>query len=182
MSRLLSTVALATFLWCAFAPPAEAQGRGMHDMSGMSMGGGMHGYSMGQSGPGFMHFSWFGPGSMTGCFMTSGENGAFPSLDHRLEFIAKTLAITDAQMPQWTAYATALKRSTATLQAAHQTMMAQLMNMNFVERFNAQLTAMNAHLAELQQVAPALAALYGALTPDQKAKADQLFRAMGCFM
>ncbi|MEQ1669383.1 MAG: Spy/CpxP family protein refolding chaperone [Hyphomicrobium sp.] len=182
MSRSFSIAALIAIGFVACAPPARAQqspgmqGQGMHGM------GGMMGYSMGQSGPGYMHFGWFGPGAMNACFMATGENGAFPSLDHRLEFIAKNLAITDAQVPQWTAYTTALKRSVETMQAAHQTMMANIMNMNFVERFNVQLNAMNTHLAQLQQVAPALSAVYTVLTPEQKAKADQMFRAMGCFM
>lgn len=114
--------------------------------------------------------------------MATGDNGNFPSLDERLNYIHAALMISQAQQPQWQAFALALKRSQETMQAAYRTMMNNLMNMNFVDRFNTQLNAMNAHMAELQKVVPALATLYGVLTVEQKTRADELFRSMGCFI
>lgn len=173
--------------------PSHAQtagaGPGMGGMAGMgySMGGGMGSGSM--WGPGSMWgYGWMGPGAagsqgfMAGCFMVTGENGAFPSLDERFRFLKSSIGITDAQAPEWDNYEAAVKRSLVATQAAWQTMMANMMSLNFAERFSRQLEALNAHIANLQQVMPALARVYGTLSPEQKARADGLFRSMGCFV
>jgi hypothetical protein len=41
---------------------------------------------------------------------------------------------------------------------------------------------MDGRLASLTEVKPALAALYAALSDDQKKKADQILTGMGCMM
>lgn len=166
-------------------------GMGMHGMGGMGMGGmgmggmgmggmGMGGMGMGGMGgmhPGFqMHHGWFSPG-MAGCFMTGGDATI---LAQRLNALQDALALSTAQKPQWDGFASAVVRSNETMQAAYRTMMANMMNMNFAERFSKQLEAMNLSMAELQKVAPALATLYGVLTPEQKARAEMQFRALGC--
>jgi hypothetical protein len=144
--------------------------------------GGMGSMGAGPSAPHYsMHYSWFGPGQGRSCFMMTDENGAFPSIEQRLDFMRTTIGITEAQLPQWNAYAQAVGRSLETMRAAYQTMMNTMMSLNFVERFNLQLNAMNSHLAQLQQVTPALSAVYAVLTPEQKAKADGVFRSMGCY-
>ncbi len=161
-------------------------GMGMHGMGmgGMGMGGmggmGMGGMGMGGMGgmhPGFqMHHGWFSPG-MAGCFITGGDAAI---LAQRLNALHDALALSTAQKPQWDGFASAVVRSNETMQAAYRTMLANMMNMNFAERFNKQLEAMNLSMAELQKVAPALAALYGVLTPEQKVRAEMQFRALGC--
>lgn len=182
---------LAIGLGLAAAEPIAAQdrqggmgmggmGMGGMGMGGMGVGGMGHGYSWYHNGPG-MHFGWYGGGPGGTCFMSAGENGAFANLDARLEFLRANIGVNDAQRAAWDAYTAAVKRSIETMQTAYQVMMQNMMNLNFAERFNAQLGAMNAHMAELQKVAPALAGLYGVLTPEQKQKADTLFRAMGCY-
>lgn len=203
MLRMTSAVFLLAGLFLATTEPSNAQpnnqdgpgmmyGMGMGGMGGSGMSGsgmsGMMGMGFGMGGmpgtppPFMMHHSWFSPGNMGGCFMATGENGAFPNIDERMNFIQLSLSITDAQRPQWEGFVNAIRRSQETMQMTYQTMMGNMMNMNFVERFNQQLTAMNTHMAALQKVAPALAAFYGVLTPEQKTRADGLFRSMGCFI
>lgn len=159
----------------------HGMGMGGMGMGGMGMGGmgmgGMGGMGMGGMHPGFsMHYGWFGPG-MAGCFMTGGDAAM---LTQKLNALHDALALSDAQKPQWDAFASAVARSHDTMQAAYQTMMSNMMNMNFAERFTKQLGAMNVHMAEMQKVAPALAALYAVLTPEQKARAEAQFHALGC--
>ncbi len=159
--------------------PGMGMHGGMHGMGfGMGMGGmGMGGMGMGGMHPGFsMHHSWFGPG-MAGCFMMAGDPAM---LAQKLNALRDALSLSATQASQWDAFANAVMRSHETMQAAYQTMMSNMMNMNFAERFTKQLEAMNLHMAEMQKVSPALVALYGALTPDQKARAEAQFHALGC--
>ncbi|HMN36094.1 MAG TPA: Spy/CpxP family protein refolding chaperone [Hyphomicrobium sp.] len=171
----------ASLAWSQQQPYGQPNDMQGHGMMGMEMGG------MGLAGsysPNhfmMMHGGWFGPGSM-GCFIMDGTENAFATLEQRLEFIRSMLAITESQRPQWEAFAGAILRSRETMRSAYQVMMNNMMNMNFADRFNQQLTAMNAHLTQLQQVAPALNALYGVMTNEQRQKADNLFRSMGCFV
>ena len=51
-----------------------------------------------------------------------------------------------------------------------------------VERLEMHLTAMGGRVKALQAIKPALAALYTALAPDQKKRADELLTSMGCMM
>ena len=50
------------------------------------------------------------------------------------------------------------------------------------ERLDAHVKAMEGRLATLKDVKPALDKLYGALTVEQKKKADQILTGMGCMM
>lgn len=170
------------------APPCPQQGMagGMGAMGGSSPGMG-HGM-MGGMGPGMMWgHGWMGHGRspsgfMAGCFMITGENGAFGSLDARFMFLRTNIGITDAQAQKWAAYENAVKNSLTATEAAWRTMMENLMSLDFAERFRRQLEALNAHLASLQQVLPALAEVYATLTPEQRMRADGLFRSMGCLI
>ena len=82
----------------------------------------------------------------------------------------------------WEAYAAALKKNLQAMQAMRQTMMKVMEAKTPTERLDAHIAAMDGRLASLKEVKPALAALYAALSDEQKKKADQILTGMGCMM
>lgn len=166
--------------------PGGGQAWGWAGGYGPGWGGGQ--WRQGQMHPGMMHPGQMpGPGHgpgfgmMHGCFMVTGENGYFPSLDQRLEFLKAQIGIMEGQKAQWDAYTSAVKRNVESMQGAWQTMWANMMNLNFAERFGKQVEAMNKHHAAMQDVAGSLSALYGALQSEQRERAEFMLRMMGCF-
>jgi hypothetical protein len=100
--------------------------------------------------------------------------------DGRIAFLKADLAITDAQKGAWEPYAAALKKNLQGMQAMRQVMVSVMEAKTPVERLDAHISVMDGRLASLKEVKPALAALYGALSDDQKKKADQILSGMGC--
>jgi hypothetical protein len=148
-------------------------------MGGGMMGGGMMGRGMeGMMGPGGcpMMGSMMGQGGMMG-------GGDVPMYrEGRIAFLKAELAITEAQTKAWDAYAEALKKNMQSMQDMRKAMMAGSAQTSPVERLDARISAMDGRLQALKDIKPALAALYGALSDDQKKKADQLLTGMGCMM
>jgi len=176
-------IAVATIVSAATAalsPSALAQqGRGMEPGMGMS-----HGMMGSDKGGGMM-----GPGGMMGMMgggcpmmgMMGGGNMPMHAKG-RVAFLKAELAITDSQAKVWDAYAEALKKNMQSMQDMHKTMMAARTAKTPVERLDAHVTAMEGRLQALNDVKPALAALYDALSDDQKKKADELLTGMGCML
>jgi hypothetical protein len=137
-------------------------------------------------GPGMM----MGPGTMgmmrmmRDCPMMGMMMGTDTSTfaEGRIAFLKAELAITDAQKGVWDTYAAALKKNLQGMQAMRQTMGKVMEAKTPVERLDAHIAAMDGRLASLKEVKPALAALYGALSDEQKKKADQILTGMGCMM
>jgi LTXXQ motif family protein len=153
---------------------------------------------MGTMGPGMMGQEMLGPGMMApgmgrggmmgmmggGCPMMGmmARGGGAPSFaEGRIAFIKAELAITDAQTSVWDAYAAALRKNLESMQSMRKEMMGAAQPASPVQRLDAHVSAMQARLQSLQEVKPALAALYAALSEDQKKKADEVF-GMGCMM
>jgi hypothetical protein len=158
----------------AFAVPSSAQQPSM-GMRDMPMGPGM----MGSSGPGMMGMMrMMGECPMMGMMM-SARHRPSPRA-HRL--LKAELSITDAQQGVWDTYAAALKKNLQGMQAMHQTMVKIMQAKTPVERLDAHVAAMEGRLASLKDLKPALAALYAALSDEQRGKADQIFTGIGCMM
>lgn len=121
---------------------------------------------------------------MGDCPMTGMMMGADASTfaEGRIAFLKAELAIGDAQQVAWEAYAAALKKNLQGMQAMRQTMMNVTEAKTPVERLDAHVAGMDGRLASLKEVKPALAALYVALSEEQKKKADQILTGMGCMM
>jgi hypothetical protein len=102
--------------------------------------------------------------------------------DGRLAFLKTELAITDAQNALWDAYASALRANFQSMHDMRRTMKTSMSDMTPVQRLDAHLVAMRGRLNALEEVKPSLAALYAALSADQRTKADQLLTQMGCMM
>ena len=152
----------------------------------------------GMMGPGMMGQDTMGPGMMGagmdrggmmgmmggGCPMMGmmARDGAAPSFaEGRIAFIKAELAITDAQTSVWDAYAAALRKNLDSMQSMRKAMMGAAQPASPVQRLDTHISAMEARLQLLKEVKPALAALYAALSEDQKKKADDVL-GMGCMM
>jgi LTXXQ motif family protein len=185
----LTTLAIGALSY----PTAFAQDQ--NDKSpGMGMGHGMMGSDKSEGmmgGGGMMGHGMMGGGGMMGMMgrgcpmmgMMMGGGGDMPMYrEGRIAFLKAELAITDAQANVWNAYAEALKKNMQSMQDMHKTMMAVRTAKTPVERLDAHVTTMEGRLQALKDIKPALAALYDALSDDQKKKADQLLTGMGCMM
>ena len=145
----------------------------MMPMMGQMMGGGMMGMMpmMGiQAGQqGMMGGDMRHP--MMGMMITHSE-GFFA-------FLKAELGITDAQNTVWNAYTAQLKP----LIKQHQDKMqmtpdAGAKPRNWIERLTDSETILSEHLETMKKIRPAATALYAALTPEQKTKADALMPLM----
>lgn len=117
---------------------------------------------------------------MMGGMMRSEDMPSFT--EGRMAFLEAELAITDAQRQLWNAYADALRSNLQSMHDTRQTMKGRVSDMTPVERLDMHLTAMEARVKALQVIKPPLAALYAALAPDQKKRADEVLTSMGCMM
>jgi len=183
----LSTGLLAV-VTASVAQPKSDEGRSPE--AGM-MGPGMMGQEMmgpEMMGPGMM--PGMGRGGMMGMMMGGGcpmmgtmaRDGGAPSFaEGRIAFIKAELAVTDAQSNVWEAYAAALRKTLDSMQSMQKAMMSAAQPGDPVQRLDAHIAAMDARLQSLKEVKPALAALCGALSEDQRKKADDVL-GMGCMM
>lgn len=104
-----------------------------------------------------------------------GEMRMMPSehVEGRIAFLKAELKISDAQLPQWNAFADAL-RSGATHMGATMQAMRSGMPGNFPARLDAMVTMMSARLDGLKATAVASKSLYAVLDDAQKKTADEL--------
>ncbi|MFP5517847.1 MAG: Spy/CpxP family protein refolding chaperone [Alphaproteobacteria bacterium] len=166
-------------------PGAQAQGGPPGaNRPGMMMGG-MMGQQSGQSsmmGPGMM-----GPGMMEQMMpmmrqMMMGQQGGmgamglpFERVEGRIAFLKAELEITDAQAPQWNAFADTLRSNAKAHQAMHEQMTKGGLPSAWPERLAAQQKALSTRLDAVKALEAAAKPLYAALSDDQKKVADQLF-------
>jgi hypothetical protein len=184
--QILHAVALASGLAIAAAAfPATAQ------QSQQGPGG-----MMGPGGPGMMNqgmmglgtcsmMGGMGPGMMMGWGMmnpaTMGMMMGGPAVQGRLAYVKAELGITDAQASAWDGYASAVNAQVTTMQDMHAGMMQAIQSGSAMDRIEAHIKAMEAMVQSLKALKPATAALYAALTDEQKQKADLLL-VTGCMM
>jgi hypothetical protein len=163
----------------AFSAPTFAQNDPHHPEGGakeaapaqeMPMGGGM-------MGPGMMGMMR-GGGMMEGCPMMGGTAHS----EGRIAFLKAELAVTDLQKGAWEAYAAAIKKNLEGMQGMRPAMMKVMKAKSPVERLDAHIGTMESRLGALKELKPALTNLYGALSEEQKKKADELLTGMGCMM
>jgi len=163
-------------------PKQEAQSRSRGGMMGgmMQPGDGTMGMMQGD---GMMGGMVQGRGMMEimrDCPMMGGATATHA--EGRIAFLKAELAITDQQKEAWEAYAAAIKKNLDGMQVMRETMMTVMQAKSPVERLDAHIGAMDARVAALKEIKPALANLYAALSDEQKKKADELLTGMGCMM
>jgi hypothetical protein len=160
--------------------PGAGMGPGMGGMHPGMMGAGpgpqgMHPGMMG-AGPGMMGMhpgmmGW-GPQAMQGADFAA-------VFDSRLAASKAELKITAEQESAWQAYATQLKTRFETMQAFRASMHAAAPAGNAAERTEQHAAMMKQRAAMAEQTAKAVKDLYAALSPEQRAIADQRLFAMG---
>jgi len=182
--RFLLSGLPAAIATLTISPPVSAQmgnrgGYGPGMMYGQGYGPGMMGPGYG---PGMMRN--YGLGMMGGCPMmgstTDGQVSTFA--EWRIAFLKAELGITDAQKGVWDAYAETIKGNLQNMQGMWQTMKAVLEAKTPADRLDAQIIGMEGRLAALKEIKPALAALYAALSDEQKKKAHEVLTSVGCMM
>src|SRR5512143_3984609 len=154
-------------------PPAEPQSPA-RGQPGTIMGPGM-------MGPGMMgHGDWapwmMGPGGHHGMMMAPGMIQAFA--EGKLAFLKSWLGITEAQSGPWNAFADVVRAEAKSLTEAQQKRMPTSGQPEWTlpQWIDRHLQTMDECLVAMKKVKPALDALYQALTPEQRQKADQLIR------
>jgi hypothetical protein len=110
--------------------------------------------------------------------MMMGQQGGmgmpFEHTEGRIAFLETELKITDAQTPQWNAFADTLRANAKAHQAMHEQMAKGGMPSSWLERLAFQQKAMSTRLDGLKALETAAKPLYAVLTDDQKKLADQL--------
>jgi hypothetical protein len=145
--------------------PMSGQGGGMPMMSGM-MGGDMQQMMRMMQ----MMRERMARMEMGGPMGTMG----YEHVEGRIAFLKAELAVTEAQQPQWNAFADALRAQARTMQAAHGEMMQGGMQGTWPDRLAREEKALSAHLDSLKAIEAPARALYAVLSPEQQKKADEL--------
>ena len=133
------------------------------DMMQRGMERGRMGMGQGMAGPGMMN------GSMMPMMMGAGASHT----EGRLAFIKTELKITDAQGPQWNAFADAVRTNAAAMTDMHRSMASQKMpGSTLPERLAMEDKVLSAHFSAFKKVHESLTKLYDVLSPEQRKAAD----------
>lgn len=173
----------------AATPAAPAQtAQAAPAPGGAPMGGGMMGAAPGTPGAGGMMGGNIGAmmqemmPMMRTMMMREGMGrlggGMMPMMgtrhiEGRIAFLKAELAITDAQLPQWNAFAAVLRANTKTMAGLHATM-AKSPPSSAPDRADQMVAYMAARLDTLKTTSAALRTFYGMLSAEQKKSADEL--------
>lgn len=176
MARTFRTALAAALLPLSFVTMAMAQDQTQQRMPMMGpgmmepgmMGPGMHGMMGRGMGPRMM-----GPGMM----MDSG-----PMVEGRLAYLKAELGITDKEAAAWDGYANAVKSRATAMRDMHTAMVKTMQTGTAVDRIRAHAEAMQSMADSMKALIPATEALYGALSVEQKGKADLLLGSGCCMM
>lgn len=114
-----------------------------------------------------------GPDMMSGGMMPMMMSSGAVHTEGKLAFIKAELKITDAQMPQWNAFAEAVRANATAMAEVHRSMASRKgAGGTLPERLAAEDKVLSAHLAAFKKVQESLIKLYDVLGPEQKKAAD----------
>jgi len=124
---------------------------------------------------------------MGGGMMGGGTTMApFSHIEGRIAFLKAELAVTDAQAPQWNAFADAYRGNAKVMRDSMANPAQAVPPANAADRSDAMVKMMSAHVEGMKAVAAAEKALYAVLSDSQKTIADELLgdpiMGMGCPM
>ena len=115
-----------------------------------------------------------GMGQMTQMTGSGSPMAPFAHIEGRVAFLKAELGITDAQAPQWNAFADALRSGAKAMRESMASMMEAGKPSNAADRTDTMVKMMTARLESLKPIAAAEKALYAVLTDPQKETADEL--------
>ena len=114
-----------------------------------------------------------GPGMMNGNMMPMMMGAGASHTEGRLAFIKTELKITDVQMPQWNAFADAVRANATAATNMHRSMASQNKpGSTLPERLAMEDKVLSAHFAAFKKIHESLTKLYDALSPEQRKAAD----------
>lgn len=94
----------------------------------------------------------------------------------RLAALQAQLHVTEAQMPQWNAFAQAMRQNAISTDTLFRQRARGVDSMSAVDNMNSYAQIAQAYADNTKALARAFESLYGALTPQQKQTLDTLFR------
>ena len=114
-----------------------------------------------------------GPGMMNGSMMPMMMGAGASHTEGRLAFIKTELKITDAQMPQWNAFADAVRANATAMTDMHRSTASQKMpGSTLPDQLTMEDKVLSAHFAAFKKVHESLTRLYDVLSPEQRKAAD----------
>ncbi|MGH7102913.1 MAG: Spy/CpxP family protein refolding chaperone [Acetobacteraceae bacterium] len=104
-------------------------------------------------------------------------NATAPSteVEAHIKTLRTELAITQAEIPQWNAFAGVMRENAATMETIYQQRSQSAGTMNAVQILESYRDFAKMHVADLDRLVPAFAKLYAVLSPEQQKTADALF-------
>jgi hypothetical protein len=127
-----------------------------------------------------------GAGGMPGMMQMMGANGMQMMAQHvegRIAFLKAELKITDAQLPQWNAFADAMRDNAKAMQGMMGPMMGMGQDGTLPDKLAAREKQLTAQTEAIRKLKAAADPLYAALSADQKKTADEIMVSpMGMMM
>jgi hypothetical protein len=114
---------------------------------------------------------------MGGGMPEMGPRGGMAGLRHiegQIAFYKAELHVTDAQAPQWNAFAETLRSGAKRLQETYKGVMQEDSLPSVPDQLMRRSQILTAELETLQSIEPVAVSLYGVLSPEQKKTADEL--------
>ena len=100
-------------------------------------------------------------------------------VEGRLAYAKTLLGITDSEAAAWKAYEDVSRTNVQSIRAAQQAMIDAERTGSAIDRMHAQTAMVQARLDAMKALQPATEALYNALTPDQRERADVVLLLLG---
>ena len=105
------------------------------------------------------------------------NNAVAARVEARIKQLHSQLGITQAQEPQWDKFAQTMRDNARDMDQVLAQRTQQFPSMNAVQDMQSYEQVAEAHVQHLQKLVPAFQTLYDSMSPEQKQKADQVFRA-----
>lgn len=105
------------------------------------------------------------------------NNAVSARVEARIKQLHTQLGITPAQQPQWDQFAQVMRDNAGDMDRVLAERTQQFPSMNAVEDMQSYERVAEAHVQHLKKLMPAFQTLYDSMSPEQKQKADQVFRA-----
>jgi protein CpxP len=104
-------------------------------------------------------------------------SGAAVRVEARIKQLHTQLGITPAQDAQWQQFAQTMRDNAREMDQVVQQRAQQFSSMNALQDLQSYEQIAEAHVQHLQKLIPAFQELYASMSPEQKTRADEVFRA-----
>ena len=174
LNRIRGTLVVTTLLASAAVASAQTTGVAAAPNPDTSVPGVMSGAPATAVGPSPGGMAETGMGKMMSAMPGMSSMMAPDQVEGRIAFQKAELAITDAQLPQWTKVADVLRHNAKVMQDGMAKMPKDGMPTAATDRDDMMVTMMSERLDGMKKLGLANKALYAVLTPDQRKIADDM--------